>query len=1376
MAATIERLLVRIEADAAQLSAELAKSGTSLKSFSNTTTQSSAEAGRLGQRYANAGLQISSALEGMARAGKAGGEQLKQVVTQGSAMATMFGPQGAVVGAIGIASLAIVEMFARARREAEVAMRDLRAQLREIRQITSLEDAERRRLALALGDRSLTTADVADARTTQGDAAAQKLDAQRRGVVELRRSIAETEAAIRKLGTTVAEAADAGNLRDAIRPANTKNAELTEKLLKERAQLALLLPQLDLVTAKRDELVKVAVLETEAEIRATKARKDATQALSDATKQQQLAEQQVKGIRDIGQGFTDLFAEARKGAITLEAFDKRVRELGDAFSDQLKKPTDEQLATFKKLSGASVEVRAALSGIRTAEIAKEFAALEASLTPTVVDDFRAAIAALAKELTAKGFSGEQVSRILQLQEALGEAASRGERTQQTIDRVRQSSISAFDAQLQLQELLERAKSDLAGVNVAENVIDPQVAAIRIAGLRKEIEELQSAIKSLGGGSGGKVDVLPDAQSFASALSDAADFAAGVSTGLLGAESSISRMLAGVSQVASGLNKVADASKLIGGLGGNLGAALPGIAGIIAGIGALTAGGGRDAAEAQRHRENLSALRAIERHTGDLVGNSATGRDLTSTAAAVEKVLGEFRGADRNKRLGLETVSLDLLSRLTGKSTKDLESLARSLGITLDGTEQSFRDFLQQLKQLDLEAFTDDFAGQLRRLEIEARLDPAAFEGIEGLIKRLQVLAGPKGAPAISAALAGIDIRTVEGRAEAIEKLSGVLRNIGDLSAADLGDLTLDQFIEEILKAVEALRGIPVEQAQTAGEKFRDAIEQIALQAEFGVLTAEQRLAAVREAFQAAFGSVAEGLDFSSLDALKESVKGIIAGFDDDGELSDAERALAEALRELLGAFEATTPAALQFTDSLAALLDRFELLGISAKEQVGLLLAEFTSTDAIGKNAKLGLLQGLTDGLDVTSAEGLAALRARAGDILAALSAGGIDEQEQAVVDALKRILGTAERAAAEVARSAEEAARQDLSRRKRILAQVDQDIDLDDVEDPKEILRRRLKGFLDAFGDVLELPENFEGLSSEELDGVLASLIEQLRAMGDGVTLAGIPIEELISALLGLEAAGDSATTTVLTLAESIAAAFDGIDLDLDIAGITDPLERTTRKLRAAADKIPELSSVLGSFALDTEAGRKAAEAALVAFAQGSTDAGVKRLIADLLADLRGLPEFPGLVDGAGGGIAGTSAGNREFVVDAANITEVTANRLVDLFLRNVLATERIDAKIEAATRGLLSSPLPVLQAPALPSFLTGGTAGSGRESASGPLVSFVLGGINFNGPLTVGDADELGRVIQRRVLEVLDGPVLSELVNAIQRAGIVRAGGVAA
>jgi hypothetical protein len=79
----------------------------------------SAATDRAASRASTATVAISRGIETMARTGKEGGRSLDTVI---ASIASGFGVGGPIVGAIGIATVAIVEMFMRASREAKKAV------------------------------------------------------------------------------------------------------------------------------------------------------------------------------------------------------------------------------------------------------------------------------------------------------------------------------------------------------------------------------------------------------------------------------------------------------------------------------------------------------------------------------------------------------------------------------------------------------------------------------------------------------------------------------------------------------------------------------------------------------------------------------------------------------------------------------------------------------------------------------------------------------------------------------------------------------------------------------------------------------------------------------------------------------------------------------------------------------------------------------------------------------------------------------------------------------------------------------------------------------------------------------------------------------
>lgn len=74
---------------------------------------------RLSSRYGTASVSAARALEVIGRTGKETGRSLDTLIAQASQVAFSFGAAGPIVGAIGIATAAVVEMFMRASRESQ---------------------------------------------------------------------------------------------------------------------------------------------------------------------------------------------------------------------------------------------------------------------------------------------------------------------------------------------------------------------------------------------------------------------------------------------------------------------------------------------------------------------------------------------------------------------------------------------------------------------------------------------------------------------------------------------------------------------------------------------------------------------------------------------------------------------------------------------------------------------------------------------------------------------------------------------------------------------------------------------------------------------------------------------------------------------------------------------------------------------------------------------------------------------------------------------------------------------------------------------------------------------------------------------------------
>ncbi len=117
----VKTLMVEIDGSVEKLRRALREGETGLKGFEQQSTKTSSTAAAasdaVANKQANAARGIAMATETIARQGTVSAEAAKQVIAQASNMAFALGPTGAVVGAVGISTLAIVAMFTRTRRE-----------------------------------------------------------------------------------------------------------------------------------------------------------------------------------------------------------------------------------------------------------------------------------------------------------------------------------------------------------------------------------------------------------------------------------------------------------------------------------------------------------------------------------------------------------------------------------------------------------------------------------------------------------------------------------------------------------------------------------------------------------------------------------------------------------------------------------------------------------------------------------------------------------------------------------------------------------------------------------------------------------------------------------------------------------------------------------------------------------------------------------------------------------------------------------------------------------------------------------------------------------------------------------------------------------
>lgn len=254
------------------------------------------------------------------------------------------------------------------------------------------------------------------------------------------------------------------------------------------------------------------------------------------------------------------------------------------------------------------------------------------------------------------------------------------------------------------------------------------------------------------------------------------------------------------------------------LTGLIGAAQPIIGGISA-IASLAGLGGPSPEEQERRRiqrENTAAIRELSEHIGDLGKINVTG-DMFSAVQDLLNKPGLLNIDSLQKILNPNQVIGDAL-REAGLSADDLREFAKQFGLTIGVTNgdrftiQDLQQLQQAMKESELTTFGQTIGGQLQQLDAQINLfditDP--IEQFKLFRKAIDSIAG--GGGILQRTLDAFDTTTATGLEDAQKALQDLFTQLqaGTLSAADLGGLTPQEFLDNLLKASDYLK-----QAQAA---------------------------------------------------------------------------------------------------------------------------------------------------------------------------------------------------------------------------------------------------------------------------------------------------------------------------------------------------------------------------------------------------------------------------------------------------------------------------------------------------------------------------------------------------------------------------------
>lgn len=156
----------RAEADAArQLLTQLGASEKQMETLGRTTQRVNAQAAAHISRIGGAARTMAGGFEAMARTGNVAGEASRVVLAQGAELAFMFGPGGAIAGAVAIGGIALWNFFDRARREIEETRKKAAQELLTLISQGDLLQTAKQLNVVNSGDRRLRTSSAVDPST-----------------------------------------------------------------------------------------------------------------------------------------------------------------------------------------------------------------------------------------------------------------------------------------------------------------------------------------------------------------------------------------------------------------------------------------------------------------------------------------------------------------------------------------------------------------------------------------------------------------------------------------------------------------------------------------------------------------------------------------------------------------------------------------------------------------------------------------------------------------------------------------------------------------------------------------------------------------------------------------------------------------------------------------------------------------------------------------------------------------------------------------------------------------------------------------------------------------------------------------------------------
>jgi hypothetical protein len=810
MAAAAKSILVEVAANTTELKAGLIQGQRDLQAFSNfvkteptravgaysaTLVQAGASAARvgpqakaglgvaadaakgMGDRYATATLQVSNAMETVARSGSVAGEAGRQLIAQGSQMAFMFGPKGAIVGAIGISIMAVVEWITRTRKE----IAELKKQAEE--NLDQLQDRGDRQ---GLKERAQVLYEGTPSNDFQ--------DGIRHFEQEIAKEQERFDRSLRQRNVFLFNAARGRlrELREQVAPLLAEFNSIRERMLDPGPR----------TTSPRDPITITAKSPETLDREADEAERQWHERYRRAVEKGSRLAEELRSVGEASGSFADKVESelARLSPSTVVSLTESLRQLNLEYLRIQADPKEKALLTpaqedsFRKL-GALYE-----GLIRDQETLRR-------ATPTLreVDELLESIAAKRSRAAADGVVWAPTE----------DERRRLEAQRRELEQIVATTTRGTQAQQEATERLRAVEGEIAGIRTTAAQKD-EARTERLKEQSRLVMDTADGALQLASAFGA-VD-----QSIINSLRSLLD----ISTHMPGLIETIKRArtpdLSNPFQV-----------KNQAGVGEVIGAALPvvGAAASLFSLGLGLLGESPEAKEAKRITRELSdRLADLTQRIGDLGQINLTGNEVITVSAVLDRVLSQQSKSDKL----FDQVKLDVVLakelHAVGLTVEELRSQLQQYGVELgEEIEAGHLEYARQIiAAAEWATFGDTFAGQMQRIQASVQLfgeeldEPA--EQFTAFVAAFDKIKG--GGGVLAETLKGLDVSNAEGVAAAQQALADLFRRMPELLPADFAGIAPPEFLEAILQANQYLQQImdTFEKVPTQSERLTTSLE------------------------------------------------------------------------------------------------------------------------------------------------------------------------------------------------------------------------------------------------------------------------------------------------------------------------------------------------------------------------------------------------------------------------------------------------------------------------------------------------------------------------------------------------------------------------